>query len=73
MVALLIDVALCAYLLGARRGWDRTHIAHVRGSALPSVAMVILMASGIGEAIGVLTTTMDVIGFGLTASLWPLM
>lgn len=63
MVALLIDVALCAYLLGARRGWDRTHIANVMGSALPSVAMVILVAgaggvfgkvlvaSGIGDAI----------------------
>lgn len=63
MVALLIDVALCAYLLGARRGWDRAHIANVMGSALPSVAMVILVAgaggvfgkvlvaSGIGDAI----------------------
>jgi GntP family gluconate:H+ symporter len=63
MVALLIDVALCAYLLGARRGWDRSHIANVMGSALPSVAMVILVAgaggvfgkvlvaSGIGDAI----------------------
>ncbi|MDF3144006.1 MULTISPECIES: SLC13 family permease [unclassified Streptomyces] len=63
MVALLIDVALCAWLLGARRGWDRTHIANVMGSALPSVAMVILVAgaggvfgkvlvaSGIGDAI----------------------
>ncbi|NUT30675.1 MAG: transporter, partial [Streptomyces sp.] len=63
MVALLIDVALCAYLLGARRGWDRAHIANVMGSALPGVAMVILVAgaggvfgkvlvaSGIGDAI----------------------
>ncbi|WP_460065769.1 GntT/GntP/DsdX family permease [Streptomyces sp. YKOK-I1] len=63
MVALLIDVALCAYLLGARRGWDRTRIANVMGSALPTVAMVILVAgaggvfgkvlvaSGIGDAI----------------------
>ncbi|MGW1356452.1 GntT/GntP/DsdX family permease [Streptomyces chartreusis] len=63
MVALLIDVALCAYLLGARRGWDRAHIANVMGSALPSVAMVILVAgaggvfgkvlvaSGVGDAI----------------------
>ncbi|MFE0255712.1 hypothetical protein [Streptomyces sp. NPDC059010] len=32
MVALLIDVALCACLLGARRGRDRTHIANVMGS-----------------------------------------
>ncbi|WP_329340489.1 SLC13 family permease [Streptomyces sp. NBC_01352] len=63
MVALLIDVALCAYVLGARRGWDRAHIASVMTSALPPVAMVILVAgaggvfgkvlvaSGIGDAI----------------------
>lgn len=63
MVALLIDVALCAWLLGARRGWDRSHIGGVMGSALPPVAMVILVAgaggvfgkvlvaSGIGDAI----------------------
>jgi len=63
MVALLIDVALCAYFLGARRGWDRTRISNVMTSALPPVAMVILVAgaggvfgkvlvaSGIGDAI----------------------
>ncbi|MFK4098768.1 SLC13 family permease [Streptomyces sp. NPDC019531] len=63
MVALLIDVALCGWLLGARRGWNRAHIAEVMGSALPPVAMVILVAgaggvfgkvlvaSGIGDAI----------------------
>ncbi|MGP4050963.1 GntT/GntP/DsdX family permease [Streptomyces sp. 2A115] len=63
MVALLIDVALCAYFLGARRGWNRSRIAEVMGSALPPVAMVILVAgaggvfgkvlvaSGIGDAI----------------------
>ncbi|MFI6486467.1 SLC13 family permease [Streptomyces sp. NPDC050564] len=63
MVALLLDVALCAYFLGGRRGWDRTRIANVMTSALPPVAMVILVAgaggvfgkvlvaSGIGDAI----------------------
>lgn len=63
MVALLLDVALCGWLLGARRGWDRARIAEVMGSALPPVAMVILVAgaggvfgkvlvaSGIGDAI----------------------
>ncbi|MFE1886796.1 GntT/GntP/DsdX family permease [Streptomyces diastatochromogenes] len=63
MVALLIDVALCAYVLGARRGWERARIADVMTSALPPVAMVILVAgaggvfgkvlvaSGIGDAI----------------------
>ncbi|NEB01001.1 SLC13 family permease [Streptomyces sp. SID13726] len=63
MVALLIDVALCGWLLGARRGLQRGQIAEVMGSALPPVAMVILVAgaggvfgkvlvaSGIGDAI----------------------
>jgi GntP family gluconate:H+ symporter len=63
MVALLIDVALCGFFLGSRRGWDRGHIAEVMGSALPPVAMVILVAgaggvfgkvlvaSGIGNAV----------------------
>jgi len=63
MVALLIDVALCGWLLGARRGWDRARVAEVMGSALPPVAMVVLVAgaggvfgkvlvaSGIGDAI----------------------
>ncbi|OUD03617.1 SLC13 family permease [Streptomyces swartbergensis] len=63
MVALLIDVALCGWFLGARRGWNRARIAEVMGSALPPVAMVILVpgaggvfgkvlvASGVGDAI----------------------
>ncbi|MEU6141218.1 SLC13 family permease [Streptomyces sp. NPDC047081] len=51
MVALLIDVALCGWLLGARRGWDRSRIAEVMGSALPPVAMVILVA-GAGGVFG---------------------
>ncbi|KOU73261.1 transporter [Streptomyces sp. MMG1533] len=63
MVALLIDVTLCGYFLGARRGWSRVRIAEVMGSALPPVAMVILVAgaggvfgkvlvaSGIGNAV----------------------
>lgn len=62
-MALLIDVALCGWFLGARRGCNRAHIAEVMGSALPPVAMVILVAgagcvfgkvlvaSGIGDAI----------------------
>ncbi|MEU8910332.1 SLC13 family permease [Streptomyces mirabilis] len=63
MVALLIDLGLCAYFLGARRWWDRARIAEVMGSALPPVAAVILVAgaggvfgkvlvaSGIGNAV----------------------
>ncbi|GGW69898.1 hypothetical protein AB0E64_37520 [Streptomyces caelestis] len=46
VAALLIDVALCGYFLGAR-GWDRARIAEVMGSALPPVAMVILGAGGV--------------------------
>ncbi|MGW0421584.1 GntT/GntP/DsdX family permease [Streptomyces sp. NPDC003015] len=54
---------VCGWFLGARRGWNRAHIAEVMGSALPPVAMVILVAgaggvfgrvlvaSGIGDAI----------------------
>ncbi|MEV0641720.1 SLC13 family permease [Streptomyces sp. NPDC050619] len=51
MVALLIDVTLCGYFLGARRGWNRARIAEVMGSALPPVAMVILVA-GAGGVFG---------------------
>jgi GntP family gluconate:H+ symporter len=51
MVALLIDLGLCAYFLGARRGWDRARIAEVMGSALPPVAAVILVA-GAGGVFG---------------------
>jgi GntP family gluconate:H+ symporter len=51
LVALLIDTLLCAYLLGSRRGWSRTQVSDVIGSALPGVAMVILIA-GAGGVFG---------------------
>ncbi|MFG2518442.1 GntP family transporter [Streptomyces sp. NPDC048527] len=51
MVALLIAAALSAYFLGARRGWSRQHIGQVMASALPGVAMVILVA-GAGGVFG---------------------
>ncbi|MER6143184.1 GntP family transporter [Streptomyces sparsogenes] len=51
MVALLIAAALAAYFLGARRGWSMGHISEVMGSALPGVAMVILVA-GAGGVFG---------------------
>jgi GntP family gluconate:H+ symporter len=62
-VALLIDVLLCSYVLGVRRGWPLKAIADVVGSALPAVAIVILItgagggfakvlvASGVGGAV----------------------
>ncbi|MFK4266224.1 GntP family transporter [Streptomyces milbemycinicus] len=51
MVALLVAAALAAYFLGARRGWSSTRISEVMGSALPGVAMVILVA-GAGGVFG---------------------
>ncbi|MDC6382005.1 SLC13 family permease [Pseudomonas graminis] len=51
LVALLIDTLLCAWLLGSRRGWSRSQVSDVVGSALPGVAMVILIA-GAGGVFG---------------------
>ena len=51
LVALLIDTLLCAYVLGFRRGWSREQVSEVIGSALPGVAMVILIA-GAGGVFG---------------------
>ncbi len=62
-VALLIDVLLCAWVLGVRRGWPLQRVADVVGSGLPAVAIVILItgagggfakvlvASGVGAAV----------------------
>ena len=62
-VALLIDVLLCSWVLGVRRGWPLKAVADVVGSALPAVAIVILItgagggfakvlvASGVGDAV----------------------
>ncbi|MFJ1750350.1 SLC13 family permease [Streptomyces sp. NPDC088116] len=51
MVALLIAAGLAAYFLGVRRGWSSGQISSVMGSALPGVAMVILVA-GAGGVFG---------------------
>lgn len=51
MVALLLDVALCGWLLGGRRGWSAKSVADVMASAVPGVAMVILIA-GAGGVFG---------------------
>ena len=62
-VALLLDTLLCAWALGARRGWSLKRVSDVAGSALPAVAIVILItgagggfakalvASGVGDAV----------------------
>ncbi|MEV0699898.1 GntP family transporter [Saccharopolyspora sp. NPDC050389] len=57
MVALLIALVLSAWLLGIRRGWSHAHVAEVMGSALPPVAMVILVAGAGGVFGKVLVTT----------------
>ncbi|MEV0052956.1 GntP family transporter [Saccharopolyspora shandongensis] len=57
MVALLIALVLAAWLLGIRRGWSHAHVAEVMGSALPPVAMVILVAGAGGVFGKVLVTT----------------
>jgi GntP family gluconate:H+ symporter len=51
MVALLVAAALSAYFLGIRRGWSGARVSEVMGSALPGVAMVILVA-GAGGVFG---------------------
>jgi GntP family gluconate:H+ symporter len=65
-VALMLDVLLCAYVLGIRRGASLSAISEILGSAVPAVAMVILVtgaggiyakvliASGIGSTIATL-------------------
>ncbi|WP_174301719.1 gluconate:H+ symporter [Caulobacter sp. S45] len=62
-VALLLDVLLCSWVLGVRRGWPLKAVGDVVGSALPAVAIVILItgagggfakvlvASGVGGAV----------------------
>lgn len=57
VVALLIALGFASWLLGRRRGWSRSRLEEVMGSALPSVASVILI-TGAGGAFGrVLTET----------------
>ncbi len=51
LVALLIDTLMCAWFLGTRRGWSAYDISDVLGSAIPGVAMVILIA-GAGGVFG---------------------
>lgn len=55
-VALLIDVLLCAYLLGVRRGWSLDRVSDVLGAAIPGVAMVILVTGAGGVFAKVLVT-----------------
>lgn len=51
MVALLVAAILCAYFLGTRRGWSASRVSEVLSSALPPVALVILV-SGAGGIFG---------------------
>jgi GntP family gluconate:H+ symporter len=77
-VALLVDLLLCAYVLGVRRGWSRQEVADVIGSAIPGIAVVILITgaggifaqvlvtSGTGRAVSELlrSTGLPVLGLG---------
>lgn len=56
-VALLIDVLLCAWLLGVRRGAAFSTVSEVLGSALPGVAVIILITGAGGAFASVLVST----------------
>ena len=56
-VALLIDVLLCSWVLGVRRGWPLKAVADVVGSALPAVAIVILITGAGGAFAKVLVSS----------------
>jgi GntP family gluconate:H+ symporter len=66
-IALLLDVLLCGYLLGVRRGWSRQAVFDVLGSALPSIALVILVTGAGGAFAQVLVSTG--VGSALAAAL----
>jgi GntP family gluconate:H+ symporter len=83
-VALLLDVLVCAYVLGIRRGWSRGDVSDVIGSAIPGIALVvlvtgaggvfaqILISTGIGHAISDLlrSTGLPVLGLGFFLTLF---
>ena len=56
-VALLLDVLLCAYVLGIRRGWNRRAVANVIGSAIPGIALVVLVTGAGGVFAQILVST----------------
>jgi GntP family gluconate:H+ symporter len=82
-VALLLDVLVCAYVLGIRHGWTRRDVADVTGSAIPGIALVvlvtgaggvfaqILVSTGIGHAISDLlrSTGLPVLGLAFLLTL----
>jgi len=69
-IALLIALALAAWLLGVRRGWSKEKLEDLTGRAIPSSASVILVAgaggafgkvlveSGVGKALAVTLETL---------------
>jgi len=83
VTALLTDTLLAGYTLGLRRGWSFDQVSSVIGSAVPGVAMVILIAgcggvfgnilveSGIGHAISdaLRTTGLPVLALAFILSL----
>ncbi|WP_437615416.1 GntP family transporter [Erwinia sp. V71] len=69
-IALLISLALAAWLLGLRRGWSKDKLEDLTGRAIPGSASVILVAgaggafgkvlveSGVGKALAVTLETL---------------
>jgi len=64
-VALLLDVLLCSYVLGIRKGWSLEKAGAVAGSALPPMAIVILVTGAGGAFAKILVQT----GIGNAVSL----
>jgi GntP family gluconate:H+ symporter len=56
-VALLLDVLVCAYVLGIRHGWTRSAVANVIGSAIPGIALVVLVTGAGGAFAQILVST----------------
>jgi len=56
-VALMVGVLACAYLLGTRRGMPMATVGEVLGSAIPGVAMVILVTGAGGAFARILVST----------------
>jgi GntP family gluconate:H+ symporter len=56
-VALLVDVILCAILLGLRRGATMSTVSEVLGAAIPAVASIILITGAGGAFASILVAT----------------
>jgi len=73
--ALLVALAMAFFLLGVRRGWTLSHIGEVMESALPPIAIVVLVTGGGGAFAKILTTSGvgDALADTLTATGLPVL